>query len=124
MVPKQAVQIQEDHEERAVRGAGGGPPAPTAVLGLPDLPGNAAPLGLTDGRQQGDAAGTLRRRGLHEHFRTLVPRTPPPPPAPAAASSAAGLDAEDSDDVIAASTTHFWTFGFFSPHVECGDLRL
>lgn len=78
MVPKQTVQIQEDHEERALWTRGRPPRPPAAVLLLSLLP-----VGHQHGRQR--RAGALW--GIHEQFCSLVPGTP------------AGLHAENSDDV-------------------------
>lgn len=78
MVPKQALQIQEDHEEWAVwtrRRASG----PTAVFLVALLP---------VGHQYGCQGGAGALWCVHEQFCPLVPRTP------------AGFHAEDSDDVI------------------------
>lgn len=86
MVPKQTIQIQEDHEERALWTRGGPPRAPTAVLIFSVLP-----VGHQHGRQ--GRAGALWR--IHEQFCSLVPWTP------------AGLHAEDSDDVKDRRTQHF-----------------
>lgn len=85
MVPKQALQIQEDHEERAVwtRGRASGPATVLFLIAL-----------LPVGHQYGCQGGAGALWCVHEQFRPLVPRTP------------AGLHAEDSDDV-----TDRWTDG-------------
>lgn len=78
MVPKQALQIQEDYEEWALwtrRRASG----PAAVLLVSLLP---------VGHQYGCQGGAGALWCIHEQFCTLVPRTP------------AGLHAKESDDVI------------------------
>lgn len=86
MVPKQAIQVQEDHEERALWTRGRPPRPPAAILLFSVLP-----VGHQHGRQR--RAGALWR--IHEQFCSLVPRTP------------AGLHAEDSDDVTDRSMQQF-----------------
>lgn len=87
MVPKQAVQIQEDYEERALwtrRGA----PCPSSVLFFLAL----LPVGHQHGRQRGTGA----LWSVHEQFCSLVPGAP------------AGLHAKDSDDVTVRRTQCLW----------------
>lgn len=87
MVPKQTIQIQEDHEERTLWTWGRPSSPPTAVLLLSLLP---------VGHQHGCQSRTSAFWGIYEQFWTLVPRTP------------AGLHAKDSDDVTDKSTQHVW----------------
>lgn len=79
MVPKQTIQVQEDHEERTLSARRGRPPGPpAAVLLLPLLP---------VGRRHGCQGRPSALGRVHEQLRTLVPRTP------------AGPHAKDSNDV-------------------------
>lgn len=78
MVPKQALKIQEDHEEWPVW-TRRRTPGPAAVLLVSLLP---------VGHQYGCQGGAGALWCVHEQFRPLVPGTP------------AGLHAEDSDDVM------------------------
>lgn len=87
MVPKQAVQIQEDYEERALWTRRGAPCTSSVLFFLALLP-----VGHQHGRQRGTGA----LWSVHEQFCSLVPGAP------------AGLHAKDSDDVTVRRTRCLW----------------
>lgn len=79
MVPKQAVQVQEDHEARLERARRRAPPHHEPHVTL---------LPWAVGRVHGEQRGAHSLQQLHEQFWALVPNPPP------------GHNSQTSDDVM------------------------